>query len=232
MLWKHGRFTVMTEQNPGRPSMSAQSLPVADSVPRGARADPRSCCTVTLETDVRSLRQVPMFRGIDLSKLKLLAFTSERIHFDQGQRFFSQGDPSDAAYVILEGRALVLVDAPEGEMAVAELGPGALVGEMGVLGDKERSATILALEPTTVLRTDRGVLLDLMAQFPQIAVAVMRELAARLDRLNRDTGGGRPQHFGGFDRLRSADIEALMRSHPCDARAIEALMSGWADPIL
>jgi signal-transduction protein with cAMP-binding, CBS, and nucleotidyltransferase domain len=212
--------------------MSAQILPVADPVSRGAPPDPRHCCTVTLETDVRSLREVPMFRGIDLSKLKLLAFTSERIHFDEGQRFFSQGDPSDAAYVILEGRALVLVDTAEGETAVAELGQGALVGEMGVLGDKERSATILALEPTTVLRTDRGVLLELMAQFPQIAVAIMRELAARLDRLNRETGGARPQHFSGFHRLRSADIEALMRSHPCDARAIEALMSGWADPIL
>jgi hypothetical protein len=211
--------------------MSAQSLPVADSVPRGARADPRSCCTVTLETDVRSLRQVPMFRGIDLSKLKLLAFTSERIHFDKGQRFFSQGDPRTPPTSFWRaGRSSSSM--PGGRDGGRRTRPGRARRRDGRAGRQERSATILALEPTTVLRTDRGVLLDLMAQFPQIAVAVMRELAARLDRLNRDTGGGRPQHFGGFDRLRSADIEALMRSHPCDARAIEALMSGWADPIL
>ena len=44
-----------------------------------------------------------MFRDIDPARLKLLAFTSERVQFSDGQRFFSQGDPSDAAYVILEG---------------------------------------------------------------------------------------------------------------------------------
>jgi CRP-like cAMP-binding protein len=170
-----------------------------------------------------------MFCGIDLSKLKLLAFTSERIHFAAGQRFFSQGDPSDAAYVILEGRALVLVDTPDGEMVVAELGFGDLVGEMGVLGDKTRSATILAVEPSTVLRTDRGVLLEIMAQFPQIAVAIMRELAARLERSNIEVGLPRRS---GCKQGPISPFVGLAHSHGCDAHAIETLMSSWADPIL
>ena len=99
---------------------------------------------MTLETEVQSLRQVPMFRDIDPARLKLLAFTSERVQFSGGQRFFSQGDPSDAAYVIIEGRADVLLRTPGGEIKVAELGQNALVGEMGILGDNPRSATILA----------------------------------------------------------------------------------------
>ena len=52
---------------------------------------------MTLDTEVQSLRQVPMFRGIDPSRLKLLAFTSERIQFAPGQRFFGQGDAADVA---------------------------------------------------------------------------------------------------------------------------------------
>lgn len=139
---------------------------------------------MTLDTEVQSLRQVPMFRDIDPARLKLLAFTSERVQFAQGQRFFSQGDPSDAAYVILEGRADVLLRAPSGEIKVAELGQNALVGEMGILGDSPRSATIQASQATTALRIDKRVFLELLAQFPPMSIAVMRELANRLERTN------------------------------------------------
>lgn len=139
---------------------------------------------MTLETEVQCLRQVPMFRDIDPARLKLLAFTSEQVQFADGQRFFSQGDPADAAYVILEGRAHVLLDTPGGEIQVAELGRNALVGEMGILGENPRSATIIAAEPTTALRIDKRIFLELLAQFPQMSLAVMRELTNRLERTN------------------------------------------------
>lgn len=139
---------------------------------------------MTLETEVQSLRQVPMFRDIDPARLKLLAFTSERVQFAAGQRFFSQGDPSDAAYVLLDGRASVLLNTPNGEIQVAELTSNALVGEMGILSDTPRSATIMTTEPTTALRIDKRVFLELLAQFPQMSLAVMRELAQRLERTN------------------------------------------------
>ena len=139
---------------------------------------------MTLETEVQSLRQVPMFRDVDPARLKLLAFTSERVQFADGQRFFSQGDPSDAAYVILDGRASVLLNTPGGEIQVAELGSNALVGEMGILSDTPRSATIMAAESTTALRIDKRVFLELLAQFPQMSLAIMRELAKRLERTN------------------------------------------------
>ena len=139
---------------------------------------------MTLESEVQSLRQVPMFRDIDPARLKLLAFTSERVHFAPGQRFFSQGDASDAAYVILDGHAQVLLDTPRGEIKVADLGRNALVGEMGILSDAPRSATIAAVDATTALRIDKRVLLELLLQFPQMSIAVMREIAGRLERTN------------------------------------------------
>src|SRR3712207_7962258 len=51
-----------------------------------------------------------------------------------------------------------------------------LVGEMGILSDTPRSATIMAAEPTTALRIDKRVFLELLAQFPQMSLAIMREL--------------------------------------------------------
>ena len=139
---------------------------------------------MTLEAEVQTLRQVPMFKDIDPARLKLLAFTSERVQFAERQRFFSQGDASDSAYVILEGRADVLLTTPTGEIKVAELEGNALVGEMGILSDTPRSATIMASQPTTALRIDRRVFLELLAQFPQMSLAVMRELAKRLEQTN------------------------------------------------
>ncbi len=139
---------------------------------------------MTLDTEVQSLSKVPMFKNIDPSRLKLIAFTSERIHYRPGQRFFRQGDASDAAYVILDGKADVVVTHDGDEVKVAELGRNALVGEMGILSDTPRSATVVAAEAVSALRIDKSVFLELLMQFPQMSIAVMRELATRLERTN------------------------------------------------
>ncbi|CAH1669212.1 MAG: Crp/Fnr family transcriptional regulator [Chelatococcus sp.] len=139
---------------------------------------------MTLEAEVQSLRQVPMFREIDPARLKLLAFTSERVGFAPGQRFFSQGDASDAAYVILVGKAQVMLDLPAGAFKIAELGTNDIVGEMGILSDTPRSASVIAEGEVTALRIDKRVFLELLGQFPQMSIAVMRELAKRLERTN------------------------------------------------
>ncbi|WP_019904848.1 cyclic nucleotide-binding domain-containing protein [Methylobacterium sp. 77] len=140
---------------------------------------------MTLDTEVTSLRQVPLFRGVEPSRLKLLAFTSERVHFEAGQQLFARGDVADAAYLILEGSAAVTIDGSYGSFRLALLGPNALVGEMGILADQPRSATVQAESAVTALRIDRTVFLELLAQFPQISIAVMRELALRLEHTNQ-----------------------------------------------
>ncbi len=140
---------------------------------------------MTLDTEVSSLRQVPLFRGVEPSRLKLLAFTSERVHFEAAQELFARGDAADAAYLILEGEAEVSIEGPQGPFRLALLGANALLGEMGILADQPRSATVAALTPVTALRIDRTVFLELLAQFPQIGIAVMRELALRLEQTNQ-----------------------------------------------
>jgi CRP-like cAMP-binding protein len=146
---------------------------------------------MTLDSEVHSLRQVPMFRDIDPARLKLLAFTSERVRFAQGQPFFRQGDAPDAAYVILEGAADVVLDTSGGPVKLAELGANALVGEMGILCDSSRTASVVASAATTALRIDKRIFLELLTQFPQMSLAVMRELAKRLERTNAQLADAR-----------------------------------------
>ncbi len=88
-----------------------------------------------LKDEVEMLRRVPLFSGVAPAKLKLLAFTSERVSYKSGQVLFNQGDPADAAYVILSGAADILADSPSGEIKVAEIEHDSIVGEIAILCD-------------------------------------------------------------------------------------------------
>ncbi|GBD44453.1 Cyclic nucleotide-gated potassium channel [bacterium HR40] len=137
---------------------------------------------MTIHKDVEALRRIPLFARIDPARLKLLAFTSDRLHFEPGERLCSEGEPGDAAFIILEGTARVLVRTPEGELEVARLGEHAIVGEIAILCNVPRTATVEAATPVTVLRISKDGFLHLVSQFPQIAVEMMSELARRLHR--------------------------------------------------
>ncbi len=136
---------------------------------------------MTLEEDVELLRNIPLFAKIEPSKLKLLAFTSERLTFSPGDSLFKQGDDGDALYVIMEGEADVLVDTPGGQITVATMGKNDFVGDIAVLCDVPRTATVTATSKLTTLRITKDLFFQLVCQFPQIAIEIMRELAHRLD---------------------------------------------------
>ncbi len=141
---------------------------------------------MSLEQEVDLLRKIPIFAKIDPAKLKLLAFTSERIAFDQGQPLFLQGDPSDAAYVIISGSADVLVSTPTGEISVAQLAKNALVGEIGILCDVPRTATVKALSELDTLKIEKRNFFRLIEEFPQMGAEVVREIAERLAKTTED----------------------------------------------
>ena len=140
---------------------------------------------MNLNEEVELLKGVPIFSKIEQAKLKLLAFTSERMTFSAGQELFHQGDQGDAMYVILGGVADVLIDTPGGQITVAELKKNGFVGEIAILCDVPRTATIKAREALSTLKISKDMFYRLVAEFPQMAVEVMRELAHRLEDTNQ-----------------------------------------------
>jgi len=139
---------------------------------------------MTIESEVQSLRQISMFRDIDPAKLKLLAFTSDRLSYEKGDVLFKQNEISDSTYVIVEGKVEVWLEGGRDRIKVAEVGAGAMVGEMGVLCDQPRSATIEAASHVVALKIGREVFFELLRQFPQMSLAVMRDLARNLAATN------------------------------------------------
>ena len=139
---------------------------------------------MSLQEEVELLRNIPLFRKIEPSKLKLLAFTSERLTFQDGHRLFAQGDAGDAAYIIIDGSAEVKINTDGGEITVASLGKGDVVGEIAILCDVPRTASVDASTKVVTLKITKELFFKLINEFPQISIEIMRELAARLERTN------------------------------------------------
>jgi CRP-like cAMP-binding protein len=130
------------------------------------------------------LRRIPFFADMEPARLKLLAFMSERVGFDPGKVLCRQGDPADAAYLIIEGEADIILEGPAGPITVATLGSNEIVGEIGILCDAPRNATVRAKERLVALRIARDPFMRMVREFPTMAVSIMRELAQRLELTN------------------------------------------------
>ena len=137
---------------------------------------------MSLQEEVELLRNIPLFAKIEPSKLKLLAFTSERLTYPEQEVLFEQGDIGDSAYIIIGGEADIIINTPGGGLVVATLKQNEIVGEIAILCDVPRTATVRAKTDLTTLRINKDLFFSLIVEFPEIAVEIMRELAHRLDR--------------------------------------------------
>jgi CRP/FNR family cyclic AMP-dependent transcriptional regulator len=136
---------------------------------------------MSIDQEVEVLRKIPLFANIEPAKLKLMCFASERLIFEAGQNMVEQGDAGDSAYIIVAGTADVVVETPDGPLTVAEMGKNDIVGEIAILCDVPRTATVTATSELTALKITKDLFLRMVADFPEIAVEIMRVLAHRLE---------------------------------------------------
>jgi CRP/FNR family transcriptional regulator, cyclic AMP receptor protein len=135
-----------------------------------------------LSNEVELLRRVPLFSGIEPAKLKLLAYTSDVVTYNPGQVLFRMGDAGDAAYVIIQGAAEVSIVTDTGDIPVAQLKDGDFLGEIAILCDTPRTATVTATSELKTLRIRKEQFFELLRQFPEMAIEMTRMLADRLTR--------------------------------------------------
>lgn len=140
---------------------------------------------MSLAQEVELLKKIPLFSKIETPKLKLLAFTSERIVFKAGEVVFEQDEMGDAAYIIMDGEAEVIVNTDKGPITVATMGKNEFVGEIAILCDMPRTATVKAVTELTTLRITKELFFRLISEFPQMAVEIMRVLAQRLEKTTK-----------------------------------------------
>src|SRR4051812_47964496 len=126
------------------------------------------------------LARVELFAGISRFALAKLAAHLVPVTLARGDELFHQGDPGDAFYLITRGEIGVYVTAADGENRVALLGAGDPVGEMALLTNSPRSASIRAETDGELLRLDRARFLGLMHQEPDVLLAIAATITRRL----------------------------------------------------
>ena len=136
---------------------------------------------MSLREEMEMLRNLPLFSQVEPSKLKLIAFTSERLLYRPGHNLCAQGEMGDSAFVIIRGTADVILETERGELKISTLGQNDIVGEISVLCDVPRTATVRAATEVDALRISKEQFTSLLQEFPQISADLLRELARRLE---------------------------------------------------
>src|SRR3990172_4457158 len=121
------------------------------SVVRGEKrmAGPASVSTLLL-------RNVPLFAGLPESQLQLLTRVVGRKSYPRNSTVIAAGDVTDALYIVISGRLKVMMSDDEGrELILAILNQGEFFGEMGLIDESPRSATVIAIEPCELLTINK-----------------------------------------------------------------------------
>lgn len=132
--------------------------------------------------DLALVGRAPIFRELPAGAVREVAASARKVSLRKGQPLFAQGERADAVYLLLEGRVKVSEASASGHSVVLRLeAPGALLGLLAALGGEPcYPVTAEALEPCVAARWDGGELATQMKRFPQLAVAALPVVLARL----------------------------------------------------
>jgi CRP-like cAMP-binding protein len=125
---------------------------------------------------VELLRNVELFAGLSTKELETVADACKQAQFRDGENVVTQGDPSARLYVIIEGTADVFVHGAK----VDTVGPGDYFGEIAVIDEQPRAATVTATSPITALSLANFNVKRLIRTVPDIGIKMLRKACERI----------------------------------------------------
>jgi CRP/FNR family transcriptional regulator len=140
----------------------------------------------TKETEiVELLGRVPVFSTLEHDDLERIAALAVPRAFEPGQVVFREGDASDTCYVVRSGRARAVREHSDGRtITLATFGPGDIFGELAMFEDERRSATVEAVQATSVVAVLGPDMRRLMVEHPEISIRLVVALGRRLRETN------------------------------------------------
>ena len=132
------------------------------------------------ETDL--LRKIPMFAKMETSRLKLLAFASEIVSFQDGEIVFNSGDSADFAYVIMDGAVDIITETDSGPVVTDTLRQNQLIGELGLLNNTPRIAKLVANGNLEAMKITAEMFFRILRENSEVALDVIRMLSDKLTR--------------------------------------------------
>ncbi|MCB9506474.1 MAG: cyclic nucleotide-binding domain-containing protein [Myxococcales bacterium] len=134
-------------------------------------------------------REIPVFANLDRAELAELVRATTPFTLQAGERLFGQGDPSDGMYIVEAGELAVLAtrDDAGDRVVLAELGPGAFIGELSLIDGSPRSATVETISMTSGYVLTRAAFDRLREDGSLAAHKVVLQLARTLEQRKRVT---------------------------------------------
>jgi len=133
----------------------------------------------TLEK-MRALRKVPLFSGLLLDDLEKISRLCTVCFFPKGSIIFEEHSRGDSMYIIIKGKVRDFRSSSGGEAVLAILRENEYFGEMAILDGKPRSASVMALEDSELLRIEKDNFRNLVFEHPEIALEMLRQFSQRL----------------------------------------------------
>ena len=135
------------------------------------------------------LKSVPLFAGLPNNLLQALASVVMHRSVPRLSTIVAEGDPVDSLYIVISGRLKVMMGEADGkEVILSIVGAGEFFGEMGLIDDEPRSASVVTMEPCELLSITRRDFNACLAENFEMAMAVMRGLVRRLREADRKIG--------------------------------------------
>ena len=122
------------------------------------------------------LKNVPLFEGVSDAQLQRIANGVKERRFDAGASIVSAGEPGHGFYLIVQGSAVV----KRGDRTIGTLGPGDYFGELALVRETPRTATVVAGDPTTCLVLTRWDFKGILDTNPAIAIRLLETVASRI----------------------------------------------------
>jgi diguanylate cyclase (GGDEF)-like protein len=168
------------------------------------------------------LRSIPLFRALTPAQVDTLLASSTEEVFPNGHVIVRQGEPGNSAFIIISGRVRIVEAVPDSpiEMFLGELGMGEVFGELGILRERPRAASVLALERTTCLRLSEADFLKTLQGSTDMGMELLRVLAGRLYDADRMLARHAPDPLTGLPGRRA--FHELYRRLTASARRRKA----------
>jgi len=138
---------------------------------------------------IELIARVPLFQQLPEGDLGRIVAATHRVSFERGKIVVEIGDPGRSLFLIVEGTVQVLYPARSADFELARLGVGDFFGEMALLNDKPRSATVRTLEHVEVLVLDKDDFRSIMRESPDVAFRLMEALSVRIRNADEQISG-------------------------------------------
>jgi CRP/FNR family cyclic AMP-dependent transcriptional regulator len=132
------------------------------------------------------LKSIPLFSSFSDAQLNSLLSYAQHKKYPRGTYIVRAGEETDALYIILSGKVKILIPNEDGrEVILTSMGPNEFFGEMGMLDDQPRSASVEAVEACEMLRISKSGFMDTLRNNFDVAMLIIRNLVRHLREADR-----------------------------------------------